>query len=147
MGCTFRNLCMCCSCHSVVSNSLQPHGLEPARLLCPWNFLRKNTGVGCHFLFQRIFLTQGSNLCLLCLLHWQADSLPLCDLASRIFGLLVSGGHSVHTVACPVGGLVILASLKQFDSWLQVLENPYKWTAYFSGCMILGGHASFCGNN
>ena len=32
----------------------------------------KNDGMGCHFLFQGIFLTQGSNLHLLCLLHWQA---------------------------------------------------------------------------
>ena len=33
-----------------MSNSLQPHGLEPTRLLHPWNFPGKNTGVGCHFL-------------------------------------------------------------------------------------------------
>ena len=37
----------------------------------------KNTGVECHALLQGIFLTQGSNLHLLCLLHWQAGSLPL----------------------------------------------------------------------
>ena len=36
-------------------------------LLCLWNFPGKNTGVGCHLLLQRIFLTQGSNLSLL---HW-----------------------------------------------------------------------------
>ena len=50
------------------------------KLLCPWDFLGKNTRVGCHFLLQEIFSTQGSNLCLLLgrhLLHWQADSLPL----------------------------------------------------------------------
>ena len=41
------------------------------------HFPGKNTGVGCHFLLQWIFSTQGSNLCLLHLLHWQADSLPL----------------------------------------------------------------------
>ena len=35
------------------------------------------SGVGCHFLLQRIFLTQESNPCLLSLLHWQVDSLPL----------------------------------------------------------------------
>ena len=38
---------LCCpalSC-SVMSNSLQPHGLEPARLLCPWNSPGKNTGL------------------------------------------------------------------------------------------------------
>ena len=30
-------------------------------LLCPWDFPGKSTGVGCHFLLQRIFPTQGSN--------------------------------------------------------------------------------------
>ena len=42
----------------------------------------KNNEMGCHFLLQGIFLTQGSNLHLLCLLHWQVDSLPLCHLGS-----------------------------------------------------------------
>ena len=45
--------------YSVTSNSLQAHGLYLARLLCPWNFPGKNIGMGCHFLFQGIFLTQG----------------------------------------------------------------------------------------
>ena len=44
---------------------------------CPWDSPGKNTGVGCHFLFQGIFPTQGSNLHHLHLLHWQAGSLPL----------------------------------------------------------------------
>ena len=71
---------------SVMSDSLRPHGLQPARLLCPWNFpgkntevgshsilqparlLRpwnspgKNTGVGSHSLLQGIFPSQESNL-------------------------------------------------------------------------------------
>ena len=51
--------------HSVMSNSLPPHGLYPAKLLCPWNFPGKNAGVGCHSLLQGIFLTQGLNLALL----------------------------------------------------------------------------------
>ena len=70
---------LCCAVlsRSVVSDSLRPHGLQPARLLCPCNFLGKNTGVGCHFLLQQIFQTQGSNSHLVHLLHWQADSLPL----------------------------------------------------------------------
>ena len=45
----------------VMSDSLLPHGMA-ARLLCPWNSPGKNTGVGCHFLLQEIFPTQGSNL-------------------------------------------------------------------------------------
>ena len=48
-----------------MSGSLQPHGLWPTRLLCPRDSPGKNTGVGCHFLLQRIFLTQGSNSALL----------------------------------------------------------------------------------
>ena len=40
-------------------------------------FPGENPGVGCRFLFQRIFPTQGSNPSLLCLLHWQVGSLPL----------------------------------------------------------------------
>ena len=46
-------------------------------LLCPWDSPGKNTGVGCRFLLQGIFPTQGSNLPLL---HWQVDSLPVCQL-------------------------------------------------------------------
>ena len=68
--------CACMLSHSAMSNSLRPHGLQPARSLCPLKFSRQDSGVGCHFLFQGIFLTQGSNLCLLHLLPWQADSSP-----------------------------------------------------------------------
>ena len=58
----------------------ESHGLWP--ILCSWNSQGKNAGVGCHFLLQGIFLIQGSNPCLLCLLHWQVDSLPLSHLES-----------------------------------------------------------------
>ena len=46
----------------------------------------KNTGVGCHFLLQGIFLDQRLNLCLL---HWQVDSLPLSPLGSPLGHMLV----------------------------------------------------------
>ena len=52
----YKSECESVSC-SVVSDCLQPLGLEPARLLCPWNFPGKNTGVGCHSLLQGVFLT------------------------------------------------------------------------------------------
>ena len=53
--------------------------VTPIRLLCQWNFPDKDTGVGCHVLLQGIFPTQGLSLCLL---HWQANSLPLSHLGS-----------------------------------------------------------------
>ena len=42
--------------HSVVPDSLQPHGLQPTRLLCPWDFPGKSAGVGCHCLLLLVFL-------------------------------------------------------------------------------------------
>ena len=67
---------------SVMSDSMWPHGLQPPRLLCPWDSPGKNTGVGCHVILQGIFVTPASNLHLL---HWQADSLPLSHLGSPIY--------------------------------------------------------------
>ena len=45
-------ICCCCQVASVVSDSVRPHGLQPTRLLCPWDSPGKNTGVGCHFLLH-----------------------------------------------------------------------------------------------
>ena len=38
--------------HSVLSDSLRPHRLQPTRLLHPWDFPGKSTGVGCHRLLR-----------------------------------------------------------------------------------------------
>ena len=71
--CVYACVCKCvyvCICVSVcicVCSVAQPcltlrhYGLQPPRLLCPWDFPDKNTGVACHFLFQRIFPIQGLN--------------------------------------------------------------------------------------
>ena len=50
-----------CLVTSVVSDSVQPYGLQLVRLLCPCNSLGKGNRVGCHAFLQGIFLTQGSN--------------------------------------------------------------------------------------
>ena len=64
----------CCYLVTKLCPTLWTHRQWPARLLCLCSFPGKNTGVGCHFLFQGIFPTQGSNQQLL---HWQGDSVPL----------------------------------------------------------------------
>ena len=68
-----------CAC-LLTSDSLPPYELYPTRLLCPCNSPGKNTGERCHFLFQGIFLIQGSNPHLLCFLHWQVNSITLTHL-------------------------------------------------------------------
>ena len=54
-------MCACVLSHFSRVQLLQPYGLWPVRLLCSWDSPGKNTGVGCHFLLQGIFPTQGSN--------------------------------------------------------------------------------------
>ena len=56
----FFHFFVCVSC-LVMPSSLQPCGLQLARLLCPWNSPGKSTGVGCQFPLHKIFPTQGSN--------------------------------------------------------------------------------------
>ena len=76
--------------HQAVIGDVAAKSLNPVSLFCnpmdcnlPGSFVHgkyfpgKHTGVVFHFLLQGIFPTQGSNLCLLCLLYRQADSLPL----------------------------------------------------------------------
>ena len=62
---------------SVVSDSFETHGLQPARLLCPRDSPGKDTGVGCPALLQGIFPIQGSNPRLIITLALQAGPLPL----------------------------------------------------------------------
>ena len=92
---------------SVLSHSLRPHGPQPTRLLCPWDFPGKHTGVGCHFLLQGILLSQGLNPCLL---HWQEDSLPLNHLGSIIHNSLYMETVQISTT----------------DAWMKV----EMWSSY-----------------
>ena len=69
-----RGVSVSVSC-SVVPDSLRPHGLQSTRLLCPWDFPGKDTGVGCHGL-----LPGGEPSLNLGLLIWDADSLNILHL-------------------------------------------------------------------
>ena len=69
-----------------MSDCLRLHWLQPIRILCPWDSLGKNTGVGCHFLLQGIFPIQGSNPGLL---HPSPGDLPNPGIKPRSFALQV----------------------------------------------------------
>ena len=89
------------------------------RLLCPWDFPGKNTGVGCHF--QQIFPTQGSNLCLLC---WQVDSLPLSHLGSPRRETIMNRP--------------ILPCWKQFSRSLVTCLQPHDWSPLLPYVLLYG---------
>ena len=81
----------CSTCNS--SSFTTVHGDSPG----------KHTGVGCHALLQRIFPTQGLNLCPLHLLRWQAGSLPLAP-PGKPTSYCLTGGKQCSicfTASCP----------------------------------------------
>ena len=75
----FRSSALCSVPQSCLT--LPPHGLQPARLPCPWDSPGKNPGVGA-IPSSRDLPDPGINPGLLYHLHWQADSLPLSHLGS-----------------------------------------------------------------
>ena len=54
------NCQVCCQVTSVMSDSVQPHGLQPTRLLHPWDFPGNSTGVGCHCLLPTLQLNNNN---------------------------------------------------------------------------------------
>ena len=64
--------CLCVFNHLVMSDSLWPHGLWPARLLCPWDSPGKNAGVGCHSYSRRSSWPRDQNhvSCISCIGRW-----------------------------------------------------------------------------
>ena len=100
-----------------MSDSLQPHGLQPTRLFCLWNSSDNNTGMGCYALLQGIFLTQGLNLHFLCLLHWQMGSLPLVP-PGKPHSCCISGGNptTLQSHTCG-GGLLTKLCLTLVTPW------------------------------
>ena len=72
----------CCLVGKRCRTLSRAHGLQPARLLHPWDSPGRNTAAGCHFLLQGIFPTQGLNPSRL---RRQADSLPPGKSINRIY--------------------------------------------------------------
>ena len=86
--------CACMLSCFKTSDSLRLYGLQPFRPLCPWDSLGKNTGVGCHFLLQGIFLTRNGRRVSYVYLHW----LPVFFTTSATLEALSTHTHTVKTV-------------------------------------------------
>ena len=86
-----------------------------SRLLCPWDSLGKNTGVGC--LLPGDLLNQGSNLHLSVLLHWQAASLPLAPPELTYNLCSVQFSCSVTSDSATLWTAARQASLSIANSW------------------------------
>ena len=115
---------------------LRPHGLQPARVLCPWNFSGKNIGVGVHFLLQGIFPTQGLNLGLLCRWHCRWILYHKCHLRGSVARWCIKRSNSeqwvkrraglVNAVWCGLQG--VECSIRKWGTW-----NPVKHSSCNNG--------------
>ena len=109
-----------------------------------WNFPGKNAGVGCHALLQGIFLTQGLNPGLLCLLHWQVGSLPLCHLGR---GQARSINYCFYVCREYVLGILTLF-ISLGRTWVPCHHCFLVWAHVSCFChmvLLLSEHAWLCG--
>ena len=106
---------------------MQPHGLACQATL-PWDFPGKNNGMGCHFLLQGIFATQGSNPWLL---HRQTGSLALSYLGSPtlLISFICSGSFCVESYGFLYGGSYLLHTMT-------VHLFPSNLDAFYFSCLI-----------
>ena len=105
--CSSIYMCVCES-HSVMSDSLQPRGLQPARLLYPWNSPGQNTGVGSYSVFQGIFPIQGLNPglphCRQILYQiWYQGSPRILEWVAHSFSSGISQSRNRTRVSCILG--------------------------------------------
>ena len=84
---------ICCSVAKSCPTLWGPHRLQPARLLYPWDFPGKNTGVGCRFLLQGIFLPRDG-ACISCIAGEYCWAIRVCT--------CVGGLHATSLQLCPI---------------------------------------------
>ena len=122
-----------------MSDSLRPRGLQPTRLLGPWDFPGKSTEVGFHFLLQGIFPTQGSNPglphCRQTLLPSDLPGKPhmyVCYTYKNIFFIrlfsIIGDYNILSIVPCAIQQILVYNCLLKFISQInfqnkQILNN------------------------
>ena len=84
---------------SVVSNSVRPHGLQPTRLLRPWDSPGKSTGVGCHCLLQFMKVKSESEVAQSC--PTLSDTMDCSPPGSSVHGILQARGLEWGAIAFP----------------------------------------------
>ena len=134
---------VCILGHSVVSYSLLPHGLSPARLLCSWDSPAKNTGMSSHSLFQGIFLTQELNL-----LHcrWTLYCLNLIrgnPYSSYNWNFVVfCQSLPIFLMSKPLGPFFYSLQQFWFFFWRGIKSSGFSLSSANRGDMILSSHLS-----
>ena len=83
-----------------MSDSVQPHRRQPTRLPHPWDSPGKNTGVGCHFLLQRMKVKSESEVAQLC--PTRSDPIDCSLPGSSVHGIFQARVLEWGAIASPV---------------------------------------------
>ena len=132
----FHSLCMRAKSLQLCIRLFSTLWTVARRLLCPWDSPSKNTGVGCHALLHGIFPTQGSNPHLLCLLHWQVDSLRLVPPEAPNYSQMMTRSHPASSGQ----GLQawILASITRGVLCRELCEDIFSRRTKVGSCCCIG---------
>ena len=115
---------------SVVPDSFLPHGLQPTKFLCPWDFSGKNIELGCHLLLQGIFSIQRLKLHLL---HQQVDSTTVPPEKPSDYLYAAKSLQSCPTLCDPIdsslpGSPVPVILQARTLEWVAIsFSNAWKW--------------------
>ena len=110
---------------SVVSDSSQPHELQPTRLLCPWDFPGKSTGVGCHCLLRATLSSPPQII---------PEQRP-CFLSTRTKRVVPDLRKRTGIVAEAFYGLVWLGCTSNASVWLEETGERMKKKENQRSCM------------
>ena len=130
---------------SVVSNSLQPGGLWITRLLYPWDFPGKNTGMGCYFPCQGIFPSRGKTVAVvsptffMTSVTWEAlTSLELLNESSSVNHSALMGKSKCLNMVSGAD-LQLSPSLTSIQpAWLFSSSNVTSYFFFFLPCGMWG---------
>ena len=111
-----------------------PVDYSPPLLFCSWDSRGRNTLEGCHAHLQQIFLTQRLNPGLLCLLHWQVDSLPLVPTGKAyLYQVLTHTDTPGLERAFCVLGVYLSYPWKSWQGWKKLRSPifcPFCWVCF-----------------
>ena len=114
---------------SVVSNSLQPHGLQPTRLLRPWDFPGKSTGVGCHCLLHHA--TSHREMKIKTTIGWHHTAIGTSEIKAWPQQVLACGGVRTHC-GISLEGMMLKLKLQYFGHLMWRVDSLEK-------TLMLGG--------
>ena len=115
-----------------MSDSVQPHRRQPTRLPHPWDSLGKNTGVGCHFLFQCMKVKSESEVTQSC--PTLSDPMDCSPPGFSVHGIFQA---RVLEWGVPLPSPITISNSAQMfwsqdpSTLLKIIENPKKFCSYF----------------